>query len=68
MDNKKRFLGAVTELRVLVVLLGFLTMALIDVHGATYYTAASGNISGSIWSTSTNGTPGPLPRRCKIMT
>jgi hypothetical protein len=28
---------------------------------ATYYTAASGNISGDIWSTSTNGTPGALP-------
>ena len=61
MDNKKRFLGAVTELRVLVVLLGFLTMALIDVRGATYYTAATGDIAGSIWSTSTNGTPGSLP-------
>lgn len=50
-----------TELRVLVVLLGFLTMALAEVRGATYYTAASGNISGNIWSTTTNGTPGALP-------
>jgi hypothetical protein len=61
MDNKKRFLGAVTKLRVLVVLLGFLTMTQIDVRCATYYTAATGDISGDIWSTSTNGTPGPLP-------
>ncbi len=30
MDNKKRFLGAVTGLRALVILLGFLTMTLTD--------------------------------------
>jgi hypothetical protein len=29
--------------------------------GATYYTAATGDISGAIWSTTTNGTPGVLP-------
>src|SRR4030095_1136558 len=28
---------------------------------ATYYTAASGEIRGNIWSTTTNGTPGALP-------
>jgi hypothetical protein len=61
MDNEKRFLLFVTEMRALAMLLGFLTMALTDVCGTDYYTAASGNISGNIWSTSTNGTPGALP-------
>jgi hypothetical protein len=61
MDYKKRFLKSVTELRVFVMLLGFLTMALTDVCGTTYYTVASGDISGDIWSTSPTGTPGPLP-------
>lgn len=28
---------------------------------ATYYTAASGEISANIWATTTNGTPGALP-------
>src|SRR5688572_14624639 len=60
MDNKKRFLGDVIVWRV-GTLLSCLILALTDVSGATYYTAASGNISGNIWSTSTNGTPGPLP-------
>jgi len=61
MNNTKRFSGAVTKLRVLVIFLVFLTMAVTDVCGTDYYTAASGNITGDIWSTSTNGTPGPLP-------
>lgn len=33
----------------------------IEAGAATYYTAASGEISGNIWSTTTNGTPGALP-------
>ncbi|HEX6226336.1 MAG TPA: hypothetical protein VFZ52_18080, partial [Chryseolinea sp.] len=48
-------------MRILVITLGLVTMVLTEVRGATYYTAASGDISGNIWSTSTNGTPGPLP-------
>jgi hypothetical protein len=34
---------------------------LVEASCATYYTAASGEISGNIWSTTTNGTPGALP-------
>ena len=51
MDNKKRFLGAVTGLRGLVILLGFLSMALTDASATTYYSVSDGLWTSTIWST-----------------
>jgi hypothetical protein len=50
-----------TGIRAFVLLFGCLLFVLVDASCATYYTAASGEISGNIWSTTTNGTPGALP-------
>ena len=50
-----------TGIRAFVLLLGCLLFVLVEANCATYYTAASGEISGNIWSTTTNGTPGALP-------
>ncbi len=50
-----------TCIRAFVLLLGCLLFVLVEASCATYYTAASGEIRGSIWATTTNGTPGPLP-------
>jgi hypothetical protein len=50
-----------TGIRAFVLMLGCLLFVLVEASCATYYTAASGEISGNIWSTTTNGTPGALP-------
>ena len=47
--------------RILLTLICFASTAFIEVTGATYYTVASGAINGDIWSSTINGTPGPLP-------
>ena len=50
MDNKKRFLRAVTGLRALVILLGFLTMTLTDASATTYYSVSDGD-----WTATSSG-------------
>jgi len=51
MDNKRRFLGAVTGFRALIVLLGFLSLGLTDASATKYYSVSDGNWTSSIWST-----------------
>jgi hypothetical protein len=50
-----------TGIRAFVLLLGCLLFVLVEANGATYYTAATGEIRDPIWSTTTNGIPGALP-------
>ena len=57
MDNKKHFLGAVTGLRALVILLGFLSMTLTDASATTYYSMANGDWTSTIWSSVSSTDP-----------
>ena len=50
-----------TGIRAFILLLSCLLFVLVEASCATYYTAASGEISGNIWATTTNGTPAALP-------